>query len=51
MYREINDILRPYFANIGLNLVDFKLEFRFGYLFDVRTGFEYLFKNNDPERT
>jgi len=25
--REINDILKPYFANIGLNLVDFKLEF------------------------
>lgn len=27
MAREINDILRPYFANKGLNLVDFKLEF------------------------
>ena len=25
--RQINDILKPYFANIGLNLVDFKLEF------------------------
>ena len=25
--REINSILRPYFAEIGLNLVDFKLEF------------------------
>ena len=25
--REINDILVPYFAEIGLNLVDFKLEF------------------------
>ena len=25
--RKINDILKPYFANIGLNLVDFKLEF------------------------
>lgn len=25
--REINDILRPYFKNLGLNLVDFKLEF------------------------
>ncbi len=25
--REINDILKPYFKNIGLNLVDFKLEF------------------------
>jgi phosphoribosylaminoimidazole-succinocarboxamide synthase len=25
--RQINDILLPYFANIGLNLVDFKLEF------------------------
>jgi phosphoribosylaminoimidazole-succinocarboxamide synthase len=25
--REINDILRPYFAEKGLNLVDFKLEF------------------------
>lgn len=27
MAREINDILRPYFAAKGLNLVDFKLEF------------------------
>lgn len=27
MAREINDILRPYFADKGLNLVDFKLEF------------------------
>jgi phosphoribosylaminoimidazole-succinocarboxamide synthase len=27
MAREINDILKPYFAKIGLNLVDFKLEF------------------------
>ena len=27
MARQINDILRPYFANKGLNLVDFKLEF------------------------
>lgn len=27
MAREINDILRPYFAGKGLNLVDFKLEF------------------------
>jgi phosphoribosylaminoimidazole-succinocarboxamide synthase len=27
MAREINDILKPYFANKGLNLVDFKLEF------------------------
>lgn len=27
MAREINDILRPYFHNKGLNLVDFKLEF------------------------
>ena len=27
MARNINDILRPYFAEIGLNLVDFKLEF------------------------
>jgi phosphoribosylaminoimidazole-succinocarboxamide synthase len=25
--RKINSILKPYFANIGLNLVDFKLEF------------------------
>jgi len=25
--RQINDILKPYFENIGLNLVDFKLEF------------------------
>ena len=25
--RQINDILRPYFEKIGLNLVDFKLEF------------------------
>ncbi len=25
--RQINDILKPYFVNIGLNLVDFKLEF------------------------
>lgn len=25
--REINDILKPYFADKGLNLVDFKLEF------------------------
>jgi phosphoribosylaminoimidazole-succinocarboxamide synthase len=25
--REINDILKPYFKKIGLNLVDFKLEF------------------------
>ena len=27
MAREINSILKPYFANLGLNLVDFKLEF------------------------
>jgi len=27
MAREVNDILRPYFAAKGLNLVDFKLEF------------------------
>lgn len=27
MAREINDILKPYFASKGLNLVDFKLEF------------------------
>ncbi len=27
MAREINDILKPYFATKGLNLVDFKLEF------------------------
>lgn len=27
MARQINDILRPYFAQKGLNLVDFKLEF------------------------
>jgi phosphoribosylaminoimidazole-succinocarboxamide synthase len=27
MARKINDILRPYFAEKGLNLVDFKLEF------------------------
>jgi len=27
MAREVNDILRPYFANKGLKLVDFKLEF------------------------
>ncbi|MGZ5207683.1 MAG: phosphoribosylaminoimidazolesuccinocarboxamide synthase [Sulfuricurvum sp.] len=27
MARQINDILRPYFHNRGLNLVDFKLEF------------------------
>jgi len=27
MAREVNDILRPYFAQKGLNLVDFKLEF------------------------
>ncbi len=27
MAREINDILHPYFAEKGLNLVDFKLEF------------------------
>ncbi|MEA3314626.1 MAG: phosphoribosylaminoimidazolesuccinocarboxamide synthase [Campylobacterota bacterium] len=27
MARQINDILKPYFAQIGLNLVDFKLEF------------------------
>ncbi len=27
MARQINDILKPYFANKGLNLVDFKLEF------------------------
>ena len=27
MAREVNDVLKPYFANIGLNLVDFKLEF------------------------
>lgn len=27
MAREVNDILKPYFANKGLNLVDFKLEF------------------------
>jgi len=27
MARQVNDVLKPYFANIGLNLVDFKLEF------------------------
>lgn len=27
MARQINDILKPYFAHKGLNLVDFKLEF------------------------
>ena len=27
MARQVNDILRPYFAQLGLNLVDFKLEF------------------------
>lgn len=27
MARQINDILKPYFAQKGLNLVDFKLEF------------------------
>ncbi|MCW9025891.1 MAG: phosphoribosylaminoimidazolesuccinocarboxamide synthase, partial [Thiovulaceae bacterium] len=27
MARQVNDILRPYFAQKGLNLVDFKLEF------------------------
>jgi phosphoribosylaminoimidazole-succinocarboxamide synthase len=27
MARQINDILKPYFAELGLNLVDFKLEF------------------------
>lgn len=27
MGRKVNDILRPYFDNVGLNLVDFKLEF------------------------
>jgi phosphoribosylaminoimidazole-succinocarboxamide synthase len=27
MAREVNDILKPYFASKGLNLVDFKLEF------------------------
>ena len=27
MARQINDILKPYFASKGLNLVDFKLEF------------------------
>ncbi len=27
MARQVNDILRPYFADKGLNLVDFKLEF------------------------
>ncbi|MBU1657956.1 phosphoribosylaminoimidazolesuccinocarboxamide synthase [bacterium] len=27
MARQVNDILKPYFANKGLNLVDFKLEF------------------------
>jgi phosphoribosylaminoimidazole-succinocarboxamide synthase len=27
MARQVNDILRPYFAQMGLNLVDFKLEF------------------------
>ncbi len=27
MSRQINDILKPYFASKGLNLVDFKLEF------------------------
>ena len=25
--RQVNDVLKPYFAKIGLNLVDFKLEF------------------------
>ncbi|MBL0709193.1 MAG: phosphoribosylaminoimidazolesuccinocarboxamide synthase [Sulfurimonas sp.] len=27
MARQVNDVLKPYFENIGLNLVDFKLEF------------------------
>jgi phosphoribosylaminoimidazole-succinocarboxamide synthase len=27
MARQVNEVLLPYFANIGLNLVDFKLEF------------------------
>jgi phosphoribosylaminoimidazole-succinocarboxamide synthase len=27
MARQVNDILKPYFADKGLNLVDFKLEF------------------------
>jgi phosphoribosylaminoimidazole-succinocarboxamide synthase len=27
MARQVNDILRPFFATKGLNLVDFKLEF------------------------
>lgn len=27
MARQVNDVLRPYFAEKGLNLVDFKLEF------------------------
>ncbi len=27
MARQVNDVLKPYFAKIGLNLVDFKLEF------------------------
>ena len=27
MAREVNDILKPYFAEKGLNLIDFKLEF------------------------
>lgn len=27
MARQVNDVLKPYFANIGLKLVDFKLEF------------------------
>ncbi len=27
MARQVNDVLKPYFANKGLNLVDFKLEF------------------------
>jgi len=27
MARQVNDILKPYFAELGLNLVDFKLEF------------------------
>lgn len=27
MARQVNDILRPYFAKKGLNLIDFKLEF------------------------
>ncbi|MBN2782244.1 MAG: phosphoribosylaminoimidazolesuccinocarboxamide synthase, partial [Campylobacterales bacterium] len=27
MARQVNDVLRPYFAQKGLNLIDFKLEF------------------------